>query len=390
MFQTLELQYLDKLSERKVGDFPAPQTFHTSKVQGLGDDSIKPAAEICGKLIVPVFALVSDMPIQPRKSSDTTPPIVRTFYLSADSCVEGAKCFQGSFQKLGRLFLFAVAKGQVGFHTKIYPYALTCSKIGFGGGVVCNNIEPIGSNTITKYLNIANSTLPIAMLVKREPTFVELQGFSGCVPSFQRKSNTPFFKEVRRLELRRTIAIWTLELWKATETLKETFIGDMDTDNHCVKRIAGYPSPVLLPAFEQLRQVRLQAKTPRIFSVSTVISLFQLQKVIMDIRKVVKHIPETHILWVFAQLELVCSAILFLFSLSHGVSRITLLSPIQWEETSTLPSGNAESAGLQRDTYIKPQLVENVKCFFQKTPLSYTRGRTFLPLPKGRGLQSVF
>ena len=110
----------------------------------------------------------------------------------------------------------------------------------------------------------------------------------------------------------------------------------------------------------------------------------------MDIRKVVKHIPETHMLWVFAQLELVCSAILFLFSLPHGVSRITLLSPIQWEETSTLPSGNAESAGFQRDINIKPQFTKDGKCFLKKTLLSHTRERTFLPLPKGRGLQSVF
>jgi len=93
----------------------------------------------------------------------------------------------------------------------------------------------------------------------------------------------------------------------------------------------------------------------------------------MDIRKVVKHIPETHILWVFAQLELVCFAILFLFPFPHRVSRITLLSPIQWEETSTLPRGNAESAGFQRDTDIKPQSTEKVKC--KKTPWSYTRGR---------------
>ncbi len=389
MFETLELQYVNKLSKRKVGDFTSPKPFHTFKVQRLGSDKVKPSAKVCGKFVVPVFALVSNMPIQPRKLSDTTPPIVRTFYLSADSFVECVKFAQGLFQKLWRLFLLAVAKCQVGFHTEIYPYALTCSRIRFGNGGVCNHVKVVCADSITQYLNIANFTVPVAMLVKREPTFFELQGLSRCVPGFQRKSNTPFFKEIRRLELRRTIPIFTLELWKSTESIKKTFISDMDTDNHFVKRIAGYPSPVLMRAFEQLRQVRLQAKTPRIFPVSTVISLFQLQKVIMDIRKVVKHIPETHILWVFAQLELVCSTILFLFAFPHGVSRVTLLSPIQWEETSTLPSGNAESAGLQREAYIKSQLTNFVKDFFQKTLWSHTRGRTFLPLPKGRGLQSV-
>ena len=138
----------------------------------------------------------------------------------------------------------------------------------------------------------------------------------------------------------------------------------MDTDNHSVKRIAGYPRPVFMGAFEQLRQVRLQTETPRIFPVSTVISLFQLQKVIMHIRKVVKHIAKTHILRVLAQLELVCSAILFLFSLPHGVSRITLLTPDKWE-ADTQPCGYAYHV-CQRDTYIKPQFTKNVKCFFQK------------------------
>ncbi len=330
MFDALEPQNLNELVKGEIRDFASPQAFHTLKVQRLGNDGIKPFAQVGSNLVVPVLALVGDMPIQPRKSSDTPPPIVRTFDLSTNSFVECAKFFQGVFQKLWRLFLFAVTKSQVGFHTEVYSYALTCSRIGFRCGSVCNNIEPIGSNRITKYLNIANFTIPIAVLVEREPTFIEFQGFGRLIPRLERKSNTTFFKEVRRLELRRTIATFTLELWKSAKSIKEPFIRYMDTDDHFVKCITGYPSPVLFRAPEQVCQMRLQAKTPRIFPVSTVISLFQLQKVIMDIRKIVKHIAETHILGVFAQLELVCSAILFLLSFFHGVSRIMLLTPEQW------------------------------------------------------------
>ena len=93
--------------------FRPHRRFIPVKVQRLGNDRIKPFAQVGRNLVVPVLALVGDMPIQPRKCSDTTPPIVRTFDLSADSFVECAKFFQGVFQKLGRLFLFAVAKGQV-------------------------------------------------------------------------------------------------------------------------------------------------------------------------------------------------------------------------------------------------------------------------------------
>ena len=56
----------------------------------------------------------------------------------------------------------------------------------------------------------------------------------------------------------------------------------------------------------------------------------------------------------------------------HDFSRITLLSPFQWE-ASTPPSGDAETA-CQRDTSIKPQSAKNVKCFFKKNAMvSHTR-----------------
>ena len=361
MFLTLILQYLNKLSESKVGDFTSPQVFHTVKVQRLYGNRIKPFAQVGSNLVVPVLALVGYMPIQSRKLSDTTPIVVRTFDFTRKAFAQCSEFFQGVFQKLWRLFLFAGAECEICLHPEVYPYALTCSRIGFGGRDVCNHVKPIGSNTIAKDLDIANFTVPVAVVVEREPTFVELQGLSGFVPRFQREANTPFFKQIRRLELRRTVSSFALELWKSAKSVKEPFISDMDTDNHFVKCITGYPSPVSMRAFEQLRQVRLQAETPRIFTIASIVSFLKFEKVVMDIGKVIKHIPETHMLGVFAQLELVCSAILFRFSFPHGVSRITLLSPIQWEETSTLPSGNAESAGLQRDTYIKPQFTENVK-----------------------------
>ena len=108
MFDALILQYLNKLSKGKVRDFPSPQAFHARKVQRLGNNGIKPFAQVGRNLVVPVLALVGDMPTQPRKFSDTTPPIVRTFDLSAHSFVECAKFFQGVFEKLWRVFFSPV------------------------------------------------------------------------------------------------------------------------------------------------------------------------------------------------------------------------------------------------------------------------------------------
>ena len=173
MFDTLILQNLNKLVKGEVRDFASPQAFHALEVQRLGDDGIKPFTQVCRNLVVPVLALVGYMPIQPRKLPDGTPPIVRTFDFTRQAFAECSEFIQGLLQKLWRLFLFAGAKGQVGLHTEIYSYALTCSRIRFGGGIVCNNIEPIGTTRITKYLDIANFTVPIAVLVETEPTFVE-------------------------------------------------------------------------------------------------------------------------------------------------------------------------------------------------------------------------
>ena len=90
---------------------------------------------------------------------------------------------------------------------------------------------------------------------------------------------------------------------------------------------------MFLGAFEQLRQVRLQPITPRIFAIDAVIAVFQLQKMVMDIAKIVKHVAETHILRMFAYLVFVYPARAFLFALSlffHSDSQFTALTPVQW------------------------------------------------------------
>ena len=63
MFETLKLQYLNKLPKGKVGDFPSPETLHTSKVEFLSRNRVKPSAQVCSKFPMPIFALVGDMPI---------------------------------------------------------------------------------------------------------------------------------------------------------------------------------------------------------------------------------------------------------------------------------------------------------------------------------------
>ena len=247
MFETLELQYLNKLVKGKVRDFPSPKTFHAIKVQCLGHNRIEPFTHVCGQFIVPIFTLVCDMSIQPRQRSDSTPPITRTFLFPTECLVECSEFVQGVFQELRRVYFFACVQRQIGIQTKIYPYALTCSRIGFGRGIVSDDIKPIGANCIAKDLDISDISVPGTVLVKRKPTLLKLKGVRGFVPRFERDSNTSFFYEVSRLKLGRTVAVFAFELRQSAKPVKKSVIRDVDTDNHLVKacRVVSMPSVFL-------------------------------------------------------------------------------------------------------------------------------------------------
>ena len=87
MFDTFELQNLNKLIKGKVRDFAPPESFHTVKVQRLSDDGIKPSAEVRGKLPVPIFALVGNLPIQSCDLLHSTVPIARPFHFTRKAFV---------------------------------------------------------------------------------------------------------------------------------------------------------------------------------------------------------------------------------------------------------------------------------------------------------------
>ena len=259
MLETLEFQYLNKLVKGKVRDFASPKTFHAIKVQCLSGNKVKPSAEVSGKFPMPISALICDMSIQPRQRSDSTPVVIRTFLFTAQCLVEFAKFLQGVFQEFRRIYLLSCVQRQIRLQTEIYPYALTCSRIGFGRGIVSYNIKPIGANCITKDLDIADISFPFTVLVKRKPTLLKLKGLRGCVPRFERESDTPFFYEVSRLELRRTVAVFAFKLRQSAEPVKKSVVSDMDTDNHFVKRVPRVStSSVDGCASSNFAQVRLQ------------------------------------------------------------------------------------------------------------------------------------
>ena len=355
MFQTLELHYLNKLREGKVRDFSAPQPLHRIQVERLGDDGIKPSAEVSGKFPVPITPLVGNFAIEPCEFTDSTPPIPRPFHFTADGFIEFAEFVQGVFQGVGMVYLLAGVQRQIGLHSEfdlgidqihslyyiVCSYTFTRSGQNFFGGVICHNIEPKRSNTITKDLDIADVAVPIARVVIQDiPAdkdkllfrFVPfLEGNTNCAFWNDRKFSVwAFFKNlVARLELRRAVFLSLLELRRSHAfpasplpyPSKETLVGDVDTDNHLIQRIARDPRPVLLRPLEQLRQVRLQPIPASVFTIDAVIPPFQRQEVVMDIPKVIQQIPHALMLRVVAYL--ICVG-------SHSVTSYQSLTPNEW------------------------------------------------------------
>ena len=127
MFDTLILQYLNKLVESEIGDFTSPEAFHTLKIKSFGGDSIKPSAQVGHKLPVKVFTLIRDFAIQSGELPHSMPPTVRAFDFTRKTFVACSELIQGLFQRLWVLDLLTRAKRQICvFHAEVCPNTSTC------------------------------------------------------------------------------------------------------------------------------------------------------------------------------------------------------------------------------------------------------------------------
>ena len=129
------------------------------------------------------------------------------------------------------------------------------------------------------------------------------------------------------LELRGSVFLLLLK-FRETNFSTAIFLGveeplpsDMKADNHSIECVAGYPYPVLLGASEQLRQMWLKSIPPGVFAINAVIAFFQLQKMVMDICKFIKHISQAFILGMITYL---------IFIGSQGFTSYQSLTLEQW------------------------------------------------------------
>ena len=142
MFETFELQYLNKLTKCQVRYFTSPKAFHSSQVQRFKSECIKASTQVSGEFPMPILTLPSDFPIESCELPDSTPPVSRTFFLTRKVLVKCAELFQGLLQELRGLYLLTCAKRQVSvFHTEVCPHTFTRSGQGFGRSVVSDNVK---------------------------------------------------------------------------------------------------------------------------------------------------------------------------------------------------------------------------------------------------------
>ena len=223
MFLTLILQYLNKLVERKIGDFTSPQAFHTVKVQGFNRNGIKLLTKFGRQLPVKVFALVRDLPIEARDLPHTPPPTVRTFDFTRKVFVERLKFVQGLFQRLWVLFLFTRAQGQVRvFHAEVCPNAFTCCWQRFEICISCRDTKPIITTSVTFDGDTTDSAMPLSVFMESIRHFIKLPFTCFRIPLTEGEGDTIIFQRPPRLSRKgdRFELMSLFDLGSATKFLK--------------------------------------------------------------------------------------------------------------------------------------------------------------------------
>ncbi len=357
MFLTLILQYLNKLIEGEVGDLASPKSFHTRKVQGFNGDGVESLTKFRSKLPLKIFALVADFPIETCELSHTPPPTVRTFLFAAQCFVERPKFLQGLFQRLWVLFFLTRVQRQICvFHTEVCPNALTCCRQRFKICVGCCDVKPIVSATVTFDCDTTESPVPLAVLMKSVRNFIKTPFACLRIPFTESQCDTIVFQRPPRTSR----VCYRFELVSGfpfrfpTQFFEKTIVGKMYPSQFLLNRLAWQGIPMRVCGAFQIGHVCRHGMIVRIGQSISIPFVLPSMEIVMHLPHIVKQIPNTD------TIRLIAKLILIRF---HRLSSIKRLSPTTWEETSTLPSGNASYAGLQLDTSIKPHFTKNVKCF---------------------------
>ena len=327
MLLTLILQYLNKLVERKVGDFASPQAFHTVKVQRFNGDGIKLLTQFRGKLPVKVFALIAYPSIEPCKLPHTPPPTVRTLHLARKTFVERPKFVQGLFQRLGVVFLFTRAQCQVCvFHTEVCPNTLTRCWQKFRFYKVGYDIKPIITAVISFERDTAYISFKLTVFMERISDFV-MSPFT-VIPLPEIESEAIVIQRPSRLfqcEGLELMAFFNLR--STAKFLEKTLIRQVNTFEFLLDRLTRQGFPMWMRRAFQLGYVKTHRLVPRIGQSVLIPLTLPLMEVFMHLPHIVKQIAKSY------TIRLIIKRIFVGF---HGLSSIKFLTPVQWVGRHTI------------------------------------------------------
>ena len=318
MFLALILQYLNKLIEPKIGDFPSPKPFHAVKVQGFNGNRIKLLTEFTCELPVKVFALVADFPIQACYLSYTLPPAMRTFLLTRKTFVERPKFVQGLFQRLGVLFLFTRAQGQVCvFHTEVCPDTLTRRWQGFRFYKLGYDIKPILTASVAFYRDTTDIPIEIAVFTERISDFV-MSPFT-LFPLSEIESEAILFQRPTRLfQCEGLEPMPFFNLGSTAKFLEKTIIRQVNPFEFFLNRLTRQSFPMWVRRAFQIRHVGTHRSMVGIRQPVFISLTLPLMEIRVDLPHIIKQIAKTD------RIRLIIKRIFVGF---HGISRITRLSP---------------------------------------------------------------
>ena len=354
MFLTLILQYLNKLVERKIGDFTSPQAFHTVKVQFFNGDCIKLLTKFSCESPMKVFALITNPPIEAGKLPNTPPPAVRTSNLSAKAFVERPKFVQGAFQGLWVLFLLIRAKCQICvFHTEVCPNTLTRCRQRFRFYKIREYANPIITASVTLDCDTTDISIKLTVFMKRISDFI-ISPFTS-IPFSEDERNAIVFQRPARLFERKGFELMSGFPFRfASKFLEKTLIRQVNAFEFLLDCLTWQRLPMRVCGAFQIGHVRTHCSIICIRQSVFIALTLPLMEILVDLPHIVKQVAQSYRIRLIAKLILIGS---------HGLSGIRRLSAKQ-SEASTLPSGNAVSA-CQPDTLIIPQFLHNVKSILE-------------------------
>ena len=193
-FVCLPPYLLHELTEAKVRNFLAPETFHTFEIQILKETYVKQTDKMQCQFPVMIFTLTSNLSVCSGVVFACAFTIVTTALFSRQRSIRFCNLGSRLFIEFRRWVFLTIRTGEKGFETEIEPSSLTHLRFGTQTFVIGND----GEIPIAQCVTFHGNTFHVAFEGTVQPK---------AIPSCERKVNNFFISYIRLL--RRILATGT-------------------------------------------------------------------------------------------------------------------------------------------------------------------------------------